>query len=173
MNATYSTVRWMMIIGMLVIISLIVMIENNPQKVKAEGTISLLGNISQVSTRGLHSCALTTSGSIKCWGYNAYGQLGDGSTQNSNVPVDVYNLDNAVYVSAGDNATCALTNTGGVKCWGYNGDGSLGNGNNISSRIAVDVSGLSSGVKAIGTGVGFACALTSVGGVKCWVSRAK
>ena len=79
-------------------------------------------------TGGAHACALLQGGSIKCWGDNEYGQLGnadDGST--SSVPVSVIGIDNASQIAAGDESTCALIAVGAVKCWGTNYDGQLGN----------------------------------------------
>jgi len=122
-----------------------------------------------VSAGYFHTCGLTTSGGVKCWGWNYFGQLGNGTWTNSNVPVDVSGLSSGVSaISAGEYHTCGLLTSGGVKCWGNNYNGQLGNGNNTRSNVPVDVSGLSSGVSAISAGWIHTCALTSSGGVKCW-----
>lgn len=116
-----------------------------------------------------HSCAVTTSGGLQCWGNNEKGQLGDGTTTNSGMPVDVTGLASGVVgVAAGWEHTCALTAGGGVKCWGYNIDGRLGDGTTDPSLVPVEVVGLGSGVVAITAGRFHTCALTMGGGVKCW-----
>jgi RHS repeat-associated protein len=119
------------------------------------------------------SCGLSTGGGIKCWGFNTSGQLGDGTTTNRPIPVDVSGLTNSVVaISTGSEHTCALTNAGGVKCWGDNVNGQIGDGTQFTDRlIPVNVSGLASGMAGIAAGKYHTCALTSVGGVKCWGSR--
>uniref|UniRef100_UPI00374EB421 RCC1 domain-containing protein n=1 Tax=uncultured Ilumatobacter sp. TaxID=879968 RepID=UPI00374EB421 len=90
-----------------------------------------------------HTCALLNTGAVNCWGSNSDGQLGNGSTTDSLVPVAVDPFTDgatAVSITAGDYHTCAVLNTGAVNCWGYNVFGGLGNNTNISSSVPVAVS---------------------------------
>ena len=130
----------------------------------------LATGITAVSAGGYHSCALTSTGGVKCWGSNSKGQLGDDSLTDSSIPVDVTGLSSGVSAIDTDLIhSCALLATGGVKCWGNNRTGQLGNGSTSNSSIPVDVTGLSSGVSAIGTGDSHTCAILAIGsGVKCW-----
>ena len=137
--------------------------------------VGLSQGIMQISagTSGrAHTCALTHQGGVKCWGDNAFGQLGDGTSTDRLTPVDVVGFTSGVVTTSTGGIyaghTCALTSSGGVKCWGSNGYGQLGDGTNINRYTPVDVLGLSSGVTAISLGGDFSCALTEAGSVKCW-----
>ncbi|MGL4649979.1 MAG: RCC1 domain-containing protein, partial [Caldilineaceae bacterium] len=129
----------------------------------------LVSGVQAIAAGNVHTCALTIAGGVKCWGFNASGQLGDGTTTDRDTPVDVSGLaDDIRAISAGYNHTCVLTNGGGVQCWGRNIFGELGDGTTTDSRTPVDVSGLTSGVQAIVAAYDYSCALTNAGGVKCW-----
>lgn len=119
-----------------------------------------------------HSCALDSGGGVRCWGYNAYGQLGNGTTTDSTVPVAVSNLSGATAISVGGWHDCAITAPGGVVCWGYNASGELGNGATADSSIPVAVAGLSSGIVAVSAGDEHTCAVTAAGAALCWGSNA-
>jgi alpha-tubulin suppressor-like RCC1 family protein len=125
------------------------------------------GNIA-IAAGGEHTCVLTTGGTVKCWGWNNVGQLGDGTVINRLVPISVVGLNTSVLAVVGGGAhTCALTTGGGVKCWGWNLTGGLGDGTTQHRALPVGVIGLSSGVSAIGAGDGHTCAITS-SETKCW-----
>ena len=129
----------------------------------------LTSGVSAISVGDSDACALTSGGGVKCWGDNMFSELGDGTTTDRAIPVDVTGLTSGVSaIAAGEYLACALTSVGGVKCWGMNDRGELGDGTTTDSAIPVDVYGLTSGVSAISVGDSYACALTSVGGVKCW-----
>ena len=79
-----------------------------------------------IATGSFHSCALTAAGAVSCWGSNWAGQLGNNSTTDSAVPVNVSGLTSVVALAAGNEHTCALTSAGTVSCWGFNYPGQLG-----------------------------------------------
>lgn len=128
-----------------------------------------LGGVVQVVSGDYHACARTSTGSVKCWGTNSVGQLGDGTTSDRSMPVDVPGLASGVRaIAAGENHTCAVTAAGGVKCWGYNFNGQLGDGSTIDRSTPVDMQGLGAGISAIAAGGGHTCALSLTGAVTCW-----
>ncbi len=143
--------------------------SSTTQRLTAVDVSGLSSGVSAIATGGDHTCALTASGGVKCWGFNGTGQLGDGSTTQRLAAVDVSGLSSGVSaIAAGRDHTCAITTSGGVKCWGRNARGSLGDGSTTQRLTAVDVSGLSSGVSAVAPNAFHTCALTVSGGVKCW-----
>ncbi len=132
------------------------------------GPLMPLRHLVQVGAGSDHSCARTTSGGVKCWGSNAAGKLGDGTTTDRLLPVDVTGLSGATAISVGYGHTCALTAAGGVKCWGANSYGQLGDGSTTHRSTPVDVVDLGSGVAAVSVGTYHTCAVTTAGAVKCW-----
>lgn len=131
--------------------------------------IGLTSGVLAVSAKWDHACAVTQLGSVKCWGDNEAGQLGNGNRLATWTPVSVAGLPSEVAaVAVGGTHTCALTRLGGVVCWGFNEVGQLGDGTTTDRLAPVAVVGLSSGVLELSAGSMHSCAMTQGGSVKCW-----
>jgi len=110
--------------------------------------VSGSASFSAVTTGLEHSCGLTTSGRAWCWGQNnapqVQGQLGDGTTRSSNVPVAVVRDLAFVELRAGRAFTCGRTAEGKIYCWGDNRVGQLGTGDveRRNSATPVGVAGV-------------------------------
>ena len=121
--------------------------ENTPVDVHTSGTdTNPLSDIAAISSGKYHTCALTTSEGVKCWGQGTSGKLGNGATSDKTTPVDVHTsvtdsnpLSGIAAISAGGDHTCALTISEGVKCWGKGTSGELGNGAKSTKTTPVDV----------------------------------
>jgi len=114
-----------------------------------------------------HSLALKGDGTVWAWGYNGYGQLGNGTNTNSNVPVRVSNLTGVTAITSGWFHSLALKSDGTVWAWGQNWYGQLGPGVSGDSNIPVLVPGLT-GMTAIAAGFGHTVALKNDGTVWAW-----
>lgn len=113
------------------------------------------------------SFAIMGDGSLKAWGDNGSGRLGDGTYSSRYSPVDVPGAGTGtVSVASLLWHTCAA-GAYGVRCWGYNDHGELGNGTTTGSNLPVNVTGISTGATKVATGYFHSCAIVS-GGVKCW-----
>ena len=105
--------------------------------------LGLTSGVSQVIARSYTACALLTTGSVKCWGYNNNGQIGDGTATDRYTPTQVSGLTSGVErISVGGFFACSLLSTGTVKCWGDNSFGKLGDGSTTDRYAPVDVLGL-------------------------------
>ncbi len=147
-----------------------------------------------LTSKGYHTCALSSAGQLKCWGRNTYGQLGIGDTDAPNgashgdqpnemgAQLPVINVGNNLtvqQVATGVQHTCALLSDNTVKCWGHNVSGELGKENTLdlgltttqmANLTAVQLGGTAKAVYA-GNGVSCASFGTSTGGdgqIKCW-----
>ncbi len=150
--------------------------STGPETCEAEGSkvacsrtpvaVSGLGEVSALAASGKanggygggHSLALLKNGSVMSWGANGAGQLGDGNTTGSDVPVPVSGLSEATAVAAGSGHSLALLRNGTVMSWGSNGFGELGTGSTTDSDVPVAVAGLAE-VTAISGGANFSLAI--------------
>jgi alpha-tubulin suppressor-like RCC1 family protein len=142
--------------------------NQNPTPVAVSG---LSSGVIAIGAGAQHSCAVLTTGALKCWGDNEFGQRGDGTTtQTPKTPVDVVGLNAGVFaVDGGEESTCAYLDDGNVRCFGFNAFGQLGDGGPILERERpVPVSGLFSGVTQISAGRDHSCARLDTGELRCW-----
>ncbi len=144
-----------------------------PVQVKAPGGTGFLTGVVAVSAGGLHSLALLGNGQVLAWGYNQSGQLGNGTTAISNVPIQVPGLVGVVAIAAGYEYSLALLSDGSVRAWGANLVGQLGNGTSVASNVPIAVlapggTGPLFGVKAIAAGAQHGLALLTNSTVLAW-----
>jgi alpha-tubulin suppressor-like RCC1 family protein len=150
--------------------------SNLPVAVTATGVLSGK-TVVAISAKASHSLALCSDGTVVAWGNNGNGQLGNNSTNNSNVPVavsttGVLNGKTVVNVAAGIYFCLALCSDGTVAAWGNNSNGELGNNSTLSSSVpvAVDTTGVLSGkaVAAVSAGQSHGVALCADGTIAAW-----
>ncbi|HEY0096920.1 MAG TPA: hypothetical protein VGB96_21510, partial [Archangium sp.] len=122
---------------------------------------------SKVATGYFHSLKLNLDGTVWAWGYNASGQLGNGTTTQSTTPVRVLGLGNVQSIAAGDHHSLALKKDGTVWTWGNNSHGQLGDGTTTNRTTPVQVAGLS-GVMNVTAGWFSSLALKQDGTVWAW-----
>ncbi len=125
--------------------------------------------VDQLAAGGAHTCARYRDGSVGCWGFNNYGQLGtDGhGLQQSAAPVTVPSLPAVRTLAVGNEHSCALSTDGRVFCWGRNSEGQLGNAANLQGT-PMEVSGLTGPVVSLSAGGGHTCAIVEGGTIACW-----
>ncbi len=116
-----------------------------------------------------HTCGVTTDGAAYCWGWNHFGQLGDGMKNNQHHPLPLAVAGGHVFasVSAGFNFTCGITTNGLAYCWGSGGAGQIGDGFRSDQPAPVAVSnGLE--FTSISAGNEHTCGVTIDGAAYCW-----
>ena len=105
-----------------------------------------------LSSGNRHTCAILDNGSVSCWGFGDYGQLGNGGTSDKHTPTLTSSLGTgrtAVALSSGDRSTCAILDNGNVSCWGRNTYGQLGNGGTSDKTAPTLTSSLGTGRHAL------------------------
>jgi alpha-tubulin suppressor-like RCC1 family protein len=137
----------------------------------AGDVLGLTTGIVAVVTGMNHTCALTPAGGLTCWGWNRYGQLGNGMLTGlapNPTPVDVLEA-GVTAVAAGGVHTCSIDTSGGVQCWGRNRFGQVGNGLLcVLCPTPTDVLGLTAPIASVAAGGRHNCALTEADELSCW-----
>jgi alpha-tubulin suppressor-like RCC1 family protein len=137
---------------------------SHPQPVDVS---ELTGYVRLIAVGTSHTCAVMSTGSLKCWGDNSAGQLGDGTLLSKTAPTDA-DISGVVDVALGEDFTCALKAGGEVWCWGTNTLGQLGRVS-ASSSVPVTVSvDPDHSVVSVASSASRTCAVLSNATVKCW-----
>lgn len=124
----------------------------------------------QVVSGPTHSCAITADGHLWCWGANESGQLGRGTTSDSEHPEQVPGLQGVVDVAAGHGHTCAVTDDGSVWCWGDGSHGRTGAEADFRQTTPIKIGGINDAT-AITAGADHTCVRTTTGQAWCWGSN--
>ena len=145
-------------------------LKGDPLEAQFEASFTTEGlppPVASVSAGSIHTCGLTTPGDAYCWGFNDFGQLGDGSTTGSLTPVLVSSGIRFSSISTRGGHTCGVTSVGDAYCWGENFRGQLGDGTTINRLTPVLVSGGLS-FASVSTAYSETCGVTTAGDAYCW-----
>ena len=131
-------------------------------------SVSNMTTAASVASGDQHSCVVLADASVKCWGSNTFGAVGD-SFPGSNItfPVTVAGISTATRVVTGGNHSCARLSSGSVQCWGRGNEGQLGNGALVNSFSPVTVTGITTAT-SLALGAAHSCARLVGGSVRCW-----
>ena len=128
-------------------------------------------SIVTMGTGDLHNCALLSSGTVKCWGANGQGRLGNGTlVVNSPVPDNVIGINSAVALGVGRLHNCVVLDIGEIRCWGHSAFGQLGYDSTHASTTPVRVDSITNAVTLSAT-EDHTCALIADGTLECWGKR--
>jgi len=139
----------------------------NPTTQRTPVTVPTLTGVAQLAGGRDHVLALMNDGSIRAWGQNTYGQVGNGTTANQNRPVTVPGITTAVDVEAGAEFSVAVLADGSVRTWGRSNSGQLGQGNTQTHTSPVAVTGLPA-IAQVGCGRAHVLAITTTGDLWGW-----
>lgn len=143
------------------------------------GDGSVVSSLVPVAVRGLggaaaavvagqyHSCARLVDGAVRCWGFNDFGALGDGSATDQRRPVPAALPEAAVALASKGNHGCAVLAGGALWCWGFNGDGAVDRSLTNRTRPVL-VAALGTSARGVSTGDRHTCALLEGGDLRCW-----
>jgi alpha-tubulin suppressor-like RCC1 family protein len=133
----------------------------------------------QVEIGSNHSAAIDSEGNIFTWGYNYYGQLGDGTSTNRTTPTEITNQfglvagETITSVSLGGSHSAAITSKGRIFTWGNNEFGQLGDGTSTSKNIPTEITSffnlnITEKISSISIGYSYSSAITSEGRIFTW-----
>jgi alpha-tubulin suppressor-like RCC1 family protein len=126
-----------------------------------------LSGIKFVAVGATHTCALLSNATVKCWGQNTFGQLGDGTTTNRLTPTLVPGLSSVKAIDAEGANTCAFLTNNTMKCWGRNQFGQIGDGTTVNRSSPITVVGIGGVIMSTGSST-HRCAVLTGSIIKCW-----
>jgi alpha-tubulin suppressor-like RCC1 family protein len=141
--------------------------QASPVKVVGVNGVDYLSNVMSVSAGSAHSLALQSDGTVWAWGWNQYGQIGDGTISITKMIPTKAKIKDVIAISAGGGHSLALKSDGTVWAWGANESGQLGDGTNENKLLPVQIPGLKNIIK-IAAGPDFSLALQSDGTAWAW-----
>jgi alpha-tubulin suppressor-like RCC1 family protein len=146
--------------------------SSRPVPVKDIATATAIGARAATDWTGSHTCALLADGTVRCWGANAAGYLGNNSTEGSSTPVQALKLSGVERLGVGATHSCAVKGDGTAYCWGRNNAGQLGDSTTDDRLVPTEVAGDITSFVQVEAGQGVSCGLLGDQSVRCWGSGA-